>query len=155
VFSGGNDGATPNGSLAFGKDGALYGTAGGGKESRGVVFRFARLRGGRWVETVLYNFTDGKDGLGPGSVILDSSGNLYGPAFGGAKLRGVIFKMGLAKNGEWKFAVLYTFTGAPDAAYPNSGLVFGQNGELFGTSEGGGTGTACDGGCGTVFKVSP
>jgi hypothetical protein len=84
VFSGGNDGANPNGNLVLGKGaGDLYGTAGGGKESRGVVFRFAPTRGSRWVEIVIYNFTDGKDGLGPSAVIMDSSGNLYGPALGG------------------------------------------------------------------------
>jgi len=151
VFSGGNDGANPNGNLVLGKGaGDLYGTAGGGKESRGVVFRFAPTRGSRWVETVIYNFTDGKDGLGPSAVIMDSSGNLYGPALGGGS-NGVIFKLALAKHNQWKLTVLYTFQGSPDGAGPEARLTFDAAGNLYSTTVSGGSGN----GDGTVFEVSP
>ena len=76
-FTGGNDGGGPS-SLLMGRDGNLYGTAGGGLYQEGVVFQFVPSAGG-WTENVLYNFTGGvTDGENPGGLIQDSHGNLYG-----------------------------------------------------------------------------
>ena len=55
----------------------------------------------------------------------------------------------LTEKGE--LAVLYTFTGDPvDGQAPHAGLVLDQQGNLFGTTSGGGPSN-----CGTVFKVTP
>lgn len=57
------------------------------------------------------------------------------------------------------YQVLHSFIGYPnDASYVVSSLVFDQQGNLYGTSAGGGSGTGpqCAGtGCGTVFELSP
>jgi len=76
-FTGGNDGGGPS-SLLMGRDGNLYGTAGGGLYQEGVVFQFVPSAGG-WTENVLYNFSGGAtDGGYPGELIQDSHGNFYG-----------------------------------------------------------------------------
>jgi uncharacterized repeat protein (TIGR03803 family) len=52
-----------------------------------------------------------------------------------------------------KYRVLHDFTGS-DGSGPYSGVTVGQNGDLYGTTAGGGTGD-CSGGCGTVFELTP
>jgi uncharacterized repeat protein (TIGR03803 family) len=52
------------------------------------------------------------------------------------------------------FTVLHTFAGPPDGGFPNGGVIVDSKGNLYGTTSEGGTGS-CDGGCGTVFKLSP
>jgi hypothetical protein len=51
--------------------------------------------------------------------------------------------------------VLYTFTGQADGGLPVGDLVPGPHGVLYGTTGSGGTGTDCQGGCGTVFELVP
>ena len=57
------------------------------------------------------------------------------------------------------FTTLYNFcsqSGCTDGAAPHAGLVQATDGNLYGTTFGGGTETAgCVGGCGTVFKITP
>lgn len=51
--------------------------------------------------------------------------------------------------------VLYRFGGGSDGAQPNAGLIADANGDLYGTTSGGG-GFGCGGtGCGTAFELSP
>jgi len=58
------------------------------------------------------------------------------------------------KGGSWTLDVLYEFMGSPDGRDPLD-LIFGARGALYGTTLFGGTGQSCQGGCGTVFEVSP
>jgi len=55
-----------------------------------------------------------------------------------------------APGGEWAERILYIFGGAPDGSVPNDSLVFGQSGELFGTTYAGGTSNL-----GSVFELAP
>jgi len=55
---------------------------------------------------------------------------------------------------SWPFTILYNLKGSPDADHPMAPLIFDRTGKLYSTTEWGGTGQ-CQGGCGTVFKVSP
>jgi hypothetical protein len=58
------------------------------------------------------------------------------------------------RNGSsWLPVTLYYFAGPPDGSYPASSI--DKRGNLYSTTPEGGTGTACQFGCGTVFKVSP
>lgn len=50
---------------------------------------------------------------------------------------------------------LHSFAGAPDGSNPSSAVVLDQDGNAYGTTFSGGNSTACSGGCGTVFKVTP
>ncbi len=99
--------------------------------------------------SVLHYFTGGSDGGSPYSgVTVSPSGTLYGTTGGAGDAFGGVFQM--AKKGTgWTFDPLYTFLGGRDGAYPYSGVVFGPNGALYGTTWAGGFGV------GTVFSVRP
>ncbi|HEV2381540.1 MAG TPA: choice-of-anchor tandem repeat GloVer-containing protein [Terriglobia bacterium] len=159
-FTGGSDGANPNGALVRDAAGDLYGTASGGgnldgvcaPSGCGVVFK---LQPGR--ETVLYTFSGGTDGGGPWSgLIRDASGNLYGTAtYGGASGAclggcGAVFKVDASGNET----VLHNFSGAPDGETPYAGLVMDSAGNLYGITYVGGVSGGCGGyGCGIVFEL--
>jgi hypothetical protein len=154
AFTGGNDGATPNGGLVLVSKNSLYGTAGGGSKF-GLVFRLSQLKhNNRWAESVLHNFSGGSDGRGPaGPLVLDLRGNLYGTVGPGPDYGGVFV---MRPNGHtgWDFSVAYNFKGAPDGSFPSYSLIFVVKGQLYGTTLLGGSGGACSGGCGTVFEMS-
>jgi uncharacterized repeat protein (TIGR03803 family) len=153
-FSGSPDGTRPQAGLVFGKNGNSYGTTvGGGASGNGTVFKVT-LSG---KETVLYNFcslTNCSDGQYPfDSLILDAADNLYGTtAYGGAYYSGTVFKV----TPSGKETVLYSFPGGTRGANPEAGLVFDENGSVYGTTYDGGD-PDCDSGngCGVVFKVTP
>jgi uncharacterized repeat protein (TIGR03803 family) len=160
-FTDGDDGAGPSSGLIFDRKGALYGTAdtGGKGNGFGVVFRLSRAKqGSRWVENVLRTFQGG-DGRNPsGPLTFDSAGNLYGTTNAeGSYFGGTVFRMKAtgSRAGTWQFALLYSFKGSPDGRFPAARLIFNKEGSLYSTTSYGGTGQACQGGCGTVFQVSP
>jgi uncharacterized repeat protein (TIGR03803 family) len=152
------DGYNPLGGVVLGRDGNLYGTTlAGGAGGAGTVFKLDPSGD----ETILHTFL-GPDGVYPqAGVILDREGNLYGTTvMGGIGNLGVVFK--LDPSGDE--TVLHRFSGPPDGLNPRAGLVFDHEGNLYGTTIGGGTPSAvCPyvpadedaSGCGTVFKVSP
>lgn len=51
--------------------------------------------------------------------------------------------------------ILHSFTGGADGASPYAGLIFDPSRNLYGTTVAGGNSTACAGGCGTAFKITP
>jgi uncharacterized repeat protein (TIGR03803 family) len=157
VFSGGQDGAMPNGQLGIGKDGSLYGGAfQGGTQDFGMVFQFSLGKGQHWTEQALHNFL-GREGRNPvAGIILGGPGVVYGSASGGGKdAGGTAFELVKTKTG-WNFTLTHQFTAQPDGWSPLS-LIRDTNGNLFGTTlYGGRGGTSCgSNGCGTVFEVSP
>jgi uncharacterized repeat protein (TIGR03803 family) len=86
---------------------------------------------------------------------VDSAGNLYGTTtYGGAESCyigcGVVFQMA-QKNGHWVEQILYNFqSNGTDGTNPYFGLVLDNEGNLYGTTEYGGTY-----GQGSVFELSP
>jgi hypothetical protein len=162
IFTGGNDGAVPNGDLIFDKQGAIYGTGfKGGTQQFGLVFQFIPKKGGRWTENVLHNFS-GQEGRNPmAGVIFDGSGNLFGTASGGGTSGdGTAFRLKRARgDSNWPFTLVHTFIANPDGEYPGASLILNKNGHLYGTTLYGGTGQGgpnCGSyGCGTVFEMSP
>jgi uncharacterized repeat protein (TIGR03803 family) len=149
----GPDGANPQAGVIRDAQGNLYGTtfSGGsgavcGGTGCGVVFELDST--GK--ETVLYSFLGQADGGGPlAGLLRDSTGHLYGTTIGGgASGAGTVFKL----NKVGKETVLYSFKGGADGVSPEAGLIRDSAGNLYGTTAYGG-GTACFGGCGTVFKL--
>lgn len=152
-FAGGEDGAYPVAGLIMGGSGNFYGTTSGGGtdgcegEGCGTVFKLAP----DGTETVLHAFAGGSDGSAPeAGLIMDSSGELYGTTVsGGSGANGTVFK--LAPDGTE--TVLYAFQGGSDGGNPYAGLIMDKSGNLFGTTEYGGTGGIVS--AGTVFEVMP
>jgi uncharacterized repeat protein (TIGR03803 family) len=156
----------------MGPDGVFYGTSEGGYQQCpfgcGVVFSLTppAAPGGAWTETVLHHFTDfGNHGYGVASIALGNgpSGQpvLYGTtSAGGANGLGTVFSLTppAQPGGSWTETILHSFGGPPDAANPNTGLVIGNGGVLYGTTYYGGD-ASCYGtlpvGCGAVFSMTP
>ena len=143
TFTGGNDGAAPNGVFRDGK-GDLYGTASnGGSSGAGVVFEVDTSGH----ETVLYTFTGGNDGGGSDAgVTLGEDGSLYGTTNGGGSANGgVVFK--LDKSGHE--TVLHTFERGPVGNQPYlAGVILDPDYNLYGT-----TSFVAAGGAGAVYKL--
>jgi uncharacterized repeat protein (TIGR03803 family) len=88
--------------------------------------------------TVLHAFAGGpNDGAGSGAeVTLDSTGNIYGTTdYGGTNGFGTVFK--LATTGTE--SLLHSFGGAGDGATPDGAVTIEADGDMIGTTIGGGS----------------
>jgi len=155
--SGCPDGNSPNGWLVQGPDGNFYGTtSAGGANGDGTVFKISST--GALVTLHTFN---GNDGNTPSALILATDGNLYGTTLmGGANcsrgpgLCGTVFR--ITPSGT--LTTLYTFcaqANCTDGFFPAAALVQGNDGNLYGTTEHGGTPGQCSPyGCGTLFRIT-
>ena len=149
------DGSGPQAGLVFDKLGALYGTTGsGGANGAGTVFKLTppAVKGGAWVETVLYSFKGGADGSNPAAGVIFDGTSLVGTTpLGGASSFGTVFEITppKKKGGPWTEAILYSFTGRADGGKPYSGLLLKAK-SLYGTTLDGGPSSQ-----GAVFEVTP
>jgi uncharacterized repeat protein (TIGR03803 family) len=153
VFTTGNAGGLPSAGVIFDSKANLYGT------TVGTIFRLAppSTKSGRWKETILSTFNNYEAYDPSGALIFDAGGSLYGTTQSAETSFGTVLRLRppSRKGGAWAFSVLYGFTGSPDGAQPAAELIFDKHGNLYSTTERGGTGQSCQGGCGTVFEVSP
>ncbi len=154
-FAGGTDGANPYAGLVMDSSGNLYGTTfgGGGSSSYGTVFRLTPATGGSYIETILHSFAGGTDGANPyAGLVMDSSGNLYGTteSGGGSSNHGTVFKLTPGTGGTYTETILNSFAGGTDGVNPYAGVVMDSSGNLYGTTEYGGSSNS-----GTVFKLTP
>jgi uncharacterized repeat protein (TIGR03803 family) len=96
--------------------------------------------------TTLATFNGANGDLPCGTLIADPAGNLYGTTYyGGTYGYGTIFQVAA---GTHALTTLYSFD-AVDGANPQAGLTRGADGNLYGTTVGGGTSHA-----GTAFEFS-
>jgi uncharacterized repeat protein (TIGR03803 family) len=102
---------------------------------------------------VIYTFQGGSDGSWPTGLAVGKNGYLYGATLlGGPDDAGTIFKMSRTGNKT----ILHSFTGGADGGGPENALTMDAEGDFYGTTNGGGSGTGCAGGpCGTIFKITP
>lgn len=181
AFTEGDDGGGVNAGLLMDSEGNLYGTTlfGGTQTGScpncGVVFELSPTGSGLWRETIVHYFAglpicltgtcDGAASYAP--LVLDTSGNLWGTTEVGGRSTcardtldcGVVFELSPSASG-WSEGFVYDFTGG-DGENPVAGLTIDTSGNLYGTTEFGGTNrTGCDNsgfmmGCGVVFKLVP
>jgi uncharacterized repeat protein (TIGR03803 family) len=158
-LSGPTDGKDP-GPLVFDTSGNLYGTTfSGGPSNLGTLYELSPAGGGSWNESVLHYFPSGinADAYWPvGDLLIDASGNLYGPsAYGGNYGYGTVFEFSPAGGGSWTETLLHNFGSGTDGQIPTGGLVFDASGNIFGTTYSSFPYT-CEGilGCGTVFEIT-
>ncbi|PYV97377.1 MAG: hypothetical protein DMG89_14705 [Acidobacteria bacterium] len=153
----GADGCFPQGELVQGRDGNFYGTTfGAGCPSTcgdGTIFRVSAT--GSFKVLHYFNIVGGPQ-KPSGPLIQASDGNLYGTAqFGGNAQTsgGTVFKM----TPSGTVTVIHNFPGTSgDGIFPIAGVAQATDGNLYGTTQQGGTGT-CHGGpnsCGTLFRMS-
>jgi uncharacterized repeat protein (TIGR03803 family) len=157
----GTSAAFPGSSLIFDAAGNLYGTSGSGSNTTcgtdgcGTAFELSPKVGGGWGVKVLHSFdNNGKDGYQTSApLILDAAGNLYGTTvMGGSHGGGTVFELLPKTGGGWTERVLHNFSSSntADGAFPYGGLILDAAGNLYGTTQGGGTYND-----GTVFKLTP
>jgi uncharacterized repeat protein (TIGR03803 family) len=121
-----------------------------------IVFALVSVGFARDGEKTLYIFPGGSSGDNPqAGVVSDSDGNLYGTTYyGGVYGWGTVFELKHSQKG-WTHHVLYSFLGSYDGFNPTGNLLLDKFGNLYGTTQYGGTGTTCTGDpCnGTVFEL--
>jgi uncharacterized repeat protein (TIGR03803 family) len=163
------DGNYTQPTLIQASDGNFYGTTvfGGANDSAcnigcGTIFKITPA--GKL--TTLYSFCSQPgcaDGQYPEAGLIQATdGNFYGTTSGGANSNavcdsgpgcGTVFK--ITPTGT--FTTLYSFcplANCADGANPYAAPVQGTDGNLYGTTGGGGTGSCPTYGCGTVFSLS-
>ena len=128
----GNDGAYPYAGLTMDSSGNVYGTTHqGGNDGEGTVFELAK---GSGTITPLASFNPGEASDPSGSLIVDSSGNLYGTTTGqGVNDDGIIFEL---PAGSGVFTTLGSFDGT-NGESPN-GIIMDGSGNFYGTTIAGG-----------------
>jgi len=160
--SGCTDGGSPLAGLVQAPNGDFYGTTGTGGNTNcfgggcGTVFKITPTG----MLTTLYSFcaqSGCMDGANPyAGLVQATNGDFYGTTCGsgptcdgGGSGPGTVFK--ITPSGT--LTTLYSFcsqTGCTDGEYPIAGLVQATNGDLYGTTWGGGANDL-----GTIFKITP
>jgi uncharacterized repeat protein (TIGR03803 family) len=152
-FPGGDGGGHPT-SLVLGPGGNLYGV-----DFTQTLFELKRpaSQNGMWTYTALYTLNQGTQGSAIQGIALDAKGNIYGATELGGDLScgngygcGTVFELQrpTKDGGQWVLSVLHAFTGNPDGREPFAGVTLDQEGNVYGTTLGGGT-------QGTVYMLSP
>jgi len=178
--SNGPDGYFPAGPLVLDSSGTLWGsTEEGGRQGCkipmppngllvdvgcGTVFKVDASG----IESVVHSFEKG-DGAWPlGGVVQDQAGNLYGATKTGGLMNcpsawfgecGTVFKV----DTTGQVSMLYSFKGGdggPDGDIPESSLILDPAGNLYGTTNAGGTVVCAPQvlpgiSCGTIFQLTP
>ena len=163
----GRDGGFPYAGLILDGSGNLYGTTlAGGAYDFGTVFQLTPGAHGTWTEKVVHSFNhNSHDGVVPyAGLIFDKAGNLFGTTFEGGTSGtacstgfgcGTVFELKPGAKGKWTEKVLYSFVFGKDGLQPFAGVIFDAGGNLYGTTQVGGSGCGSQQHCGTVFEITP
>ena len=126
-------------------DGNFYGTAedGGTNGNWGSVYRTTSSG----IVSLIASFNYENGGNPIAGLVQDTDGTFYGTTYyGGTNGAGAVFKM----TADGTLTSIYSFSGEDDGGNPFGGLLLSRDGNLYGTTEAGGTY-----GYGTVFMIPP
>ena len=149
ISFGGTIGAQPEAGMVADASGTLYGTTStGGSTAYGTVYTIVPSNGFTSAE-LLFTFPGGSaGGGGPNSLLLDSSGDIFGASIvGGVGYNGDVYELTPGNSG-YRETILHAFSGTPDGSHPYSGLALIDN-LLYGTTGGGGTNSD-----GAIYRIS-
>jgi uncharacterized repeat protein (TIGR03803 family) len=145
------DGAVPQSGVILDAYGNLYGiTTFGGAYNHGAVFEVPAGQSPDGPDKILYSFHSASMDNGGqypvGGLVFDASGNLYGTTqTGGIYGGGKIFELLPNGDGTWTAKDLHDFGGftyngfpAIDGINPDASMTLGADGNLYGTTGGGG-----------------
>ena len=151
AFAGG-DGSSPAGALIADAAGDLFGvTQSGGQYNEGTVFEVVNTATGyASTPTTLFSF-DYSDGADPTSgLVADAAGNLFGTTFqGGTSGDGTVYEILNTSTGYASTPTTLVSFNTTTGFFPSGGVIVDSAGNLFGTTEAGGSNDD-----GTVFRVS-
>lgn len=148
-------GTQPTGSLTADAAGDLFGTTtSGGIQNtpalNGTVYEIPKVGPGYGTPAIVAAFSLSGANTPYGSVLLDSAGDIFGTTSAGGlpgNGDGTVFEIPKTAGGFGSPLTLATFDNTTGAD-PRAGLVADAAGDLFGTTQGGGTNSA-----GTVFEI--
>jgi uncharacterized repeat protein (TIGR03803 family) len=136
------DGFNPRTGVLLGKvQTHLYGSTSSGVED-GTVYRLWFING-NWVEKTIHDFDFSNNGGSQtgGDLVMDHRLNIYGASNNaGANGTGTVWQMVYHPLKVRSFRLLYSFgaDGSGDGTHPQSGVIVGSNGTVYGTTGFGG-----------------
>jgi uncharacterized repeat protein (TIGR03803 family) len=146
----------PAAGLVEGAGGNFYGTTiTYASNSYGTIFKMTQ----DGAVTTLHSFS-AADGSWPVAPLMEAAnGHFYGTTAQGGPASSICVSTGCGTvfeiSPEGELTTLHYFAG-PDGLSPSGALVQGTDGNLYGTTSGGGPGnSSCDFGCGTIFQITP
>ena len=152
----GSNGGSPYGNLIADANGNLFGTtAFGGASNGGTVFEITKTASGyASTPTILVSFNRSKGFQPMAGLIADAKGNLFGTTlYGGASPGplgdGTVFEIVKTASGYASTPTTLVSFNGNNGSLPYASLIADGNGNLFGTTSGGGTSSF-----GTVFEVT-
>jgi uncharacterized repeat protein (TIGR03803 family) len=153
-FKGSPDGAAPKTPLiAHTATDSMTTFEGGDSNNDGTVVGLAQ-KNGKWTESVLYTFRGGAygDGSGPTGISTFPAGSDYivTTEDGGTSNNGTVVALAPNSSGPWTETFVYSFGGPPDGATPVGNSIVDKQGNVYGTTEAGGTN-----GTGAVYRMQP
>jgi len=147
VFNDAKQGISPTGVPLIDSTGKLYGAT-SSNQTYSTIFMLTPTPVGHWKHDVIHRF-NGRDGAQPNGILsFDAQGNLYGTTYYGGKSNiGTVFRLSQVEGHVQANHFSFDIT---NGEYPLSGVIFDQAGNLYGTTDEGGTP-----GYGVVYEITP
>jgi uncharacterized repeat protein (TIGR03803 family) len=135
AFQTGQGGGIPYGALLADQGGSLYGAdSAGGTGNWGTIFKLTPNAQGAWSYSVVYDCgTTFECAVPMGSMVMDSTGDLFGVTYFGN-----VFEIAKSASGTYSAVLIHSFNGGSDGNAP-SPVIRDAVGNLYGVNATGGS----------------